>query len=237
MCLVLLVVVIALAVRNKSQGTDRHSANGASTSTSCTSPFKQNLKMDGEPNIFQDLSEGELTAVHKYLQEQASLNLTIFEKATLNDNFVYGVELFLPNKDDVLKYLDSGGSKPQRRARAIVFHGSANEPFVREYIVEKLPKPTTHKILKLDNKKEKIPYYGRPFTFIDAKHMFPVIKRETEKLYPLLKESFGSWIHNCSDHCLHWFALGEPGKNEVGKRYSWVCLLLKMSVLLFVSSG
>ena len=66
--------------------------------------------MDGEPNIFQDLSEGELTAVHKYLQEQASLNLTIFEKATLNDIFVYGVELFLRNKDDVLKYLDSGGS-------------------------------------------------------------------------------------------------------------------------------
>lgn len=198
----------------------------------CSTPFRQDTNIDNaSPNVFQDLTTSELVAVRNYLHSQASLNLTAYSKATLRDNFIYAIELFLPDKETALKYLDKGGSKPQRRARAIIFHGSDKAPHVQEYVVQSLPKPSSHVKLQLKNRKTKVPYSGRPFTFKDASEYQYLIKSIAEEAYPLLKESFGAWYHNCTDKCLVLLAIGEPGRHEVGKRYSWV----RVSVALLES--
>ena len=217
LCAILLIILVVLAARP-----------GKKTSTEepvCQSAFKQNIQIDNaSPNLFQDLTASELRAVNDYLQSQATLNLTTYSKATLLDNFIYAIELYLPDKATALKYLDGGGPKPQRQARAIIFHGSDKAPYVQEYLVQYLPRPSKHVKLQLKSRKTTIPYYGRPFTFKDARESYDLIRGMTEEAYPLMKESFGSWFHNCTNHCLSWFAIGEPSRNEANKRYSWVGL-------------
>ena len=215
-CIILLVVVIVLAARSRPGMKAEESL--------CESPFQQNTQIDNKsPNLFQDLTTSELTAVHGYLMNQASLNLTTYSKATLRDNFIYVIELYLPDKKTVLSYLDKGGSKPQRQARVIIFHGRERAPYVQEYLVQFLPKPSKHVKLQLKNRKTNIPYYGRPFTFKDAADSKRLVNQISKVAYPLLKESFGSWFHNCTDNCLSVFSIGEPARHEIGKRYSWVC--------------
>lgn len=195
----------------------------------CELPVQKSTLIDSKsPNLFQDLTTDELIAVRDYLRSQKALNLTAYAKATLRDSFMYTIELFLPSKDVVLKYLDKGGPKPQRQARVIIFHGSEKVPFLQEYLVQYLPKPTRYTKLRLKNRKTTIPFHGRPFTFKDSAESLSLINKVTEEAYPLLKESFGSWVHNCTDNCLDMLAIGEPGKHESGKRYSWVRFLISL---------
>ena len=218
LCLILLILVIVLAGKQKD-------GLNAEPLLSCISASTKDSQLSSTPNMFQDLTPYELTAAYTYLKKQKALNLTPFEKATLKDNFVYAIELFLPNKKDALKYLDNNGPRPSRQARVIIFHGAASKPFVREYLVGPLPDPSGHKILHLRHYKTTVPYYGRPFTFLDFLSLVDIMRNATKEAYPLLKESFGSWFHNCTDQCLNWLPIGMPARREVGKRYSWVGMI------------
>ena len=214
-CVILLIILIVLAARPRKEMHTEESV--------CRSAFKQNIQIDDtSPNLFQDLTASELKAVNDYLQSQATLNLTAYSKATLRDNFIYAIELYLPDKATALKYLDRGGPKPQRQARAIIFHGYNKAPYVQDYLVQFLPRPSKHAKLQLKNRKTTIPYYGRPFTFKDSRDSYDVMRAMTQEAYPLLKKSFGSWFHNCTNHCISFATIGQPGRNEANKRYSWV---------------
>ena len=215
-CAILVVIIILMAIRFHRNATDKEDPI-------CKSPFQHKVQLDdSSPNLFQDLTTGELNAVRDYLMKQTGLNLTAFSKATLQDNFIYSIELFLPEKAKVLKYLDEGGPQPNRQARVIIFHGFNQSPYVQEYLVQYLPTPSKHVKLQLKNRKTTVPYYGRPFTFKDARESHDLMKTITEEAYPLLKESFGSWFHNCTNHCLSFSAIGEPARHEANKRFTWV---------------
>ena len=190
----------------------------------CKSPFVQeNNLASSDPNMFQDLTPTEMTAVHKFMLSQSSLNLTEYGKATLSDNFIHTIEYYLPEKTAVLEYIDKGGKKPERRARVIIIHGASTPPHTTEYIVSPLPKPKSFKILHLKHyKSSKIHFSGRPFCTQDLQALNGMIKDVTKEAFPLLKESFGYWLHNCTDKCLNWVPNGMPGRKEPGKRFSWV---------------
>eukprot|EP00112_Aurelia_sp_Birch-Aquarium-sp1_P010153 Seg2182.1 transcript_id=Seg2182.1/GoldUCD/mRNA.D3Y31 product="Amiloride-sensitive amine oxidase" protein_id=Seg2182.1/GoldUCD/D3Y31 len=210
--------------KRSSSNNTNNTSNNNKRPVACKSPFVQenNLASD-DPNMFQDLTPIEMKAVHGFMQNQSSLNLTTYGKASLSDNFIHTIEYYLPEKTAVLEYLDKGGKKPERRARVIIIHGASAPPQTTEYIVSPLPKPKSFKILHLKHyKSAKIHFSGRPFCAQDLYALDGMIKSASEQSYPLLKESFGYWLHNCTDKCLTWVPNGMPGRKEPGKRLSWV---------------
>ena len=51
------------------------------------------------------------------------------------DNTIQVVDTLLPNKTDVLPYLSGTGSKPDRYAKAIIWFGASEEPWLQEFQV------------------------------------------------------------------------------------------------------
>lgn len=60
--------------------------------------------------------------------------------ANWKNSSVYGIELHVPNKSDVINFLDRQGSKPAREARVIIVRPEVGR--VEEYVVGPLPSPT-----------------------------------------------------------------------------------------------
>lgn len=91
-----------------------------------------------KPTPFSALTDEETSSVVTwlYLPEQ-QLNLTNSSDPTLaqSDNYIWLVEALLPNKTDVLAYLDQDAPAPDRYARVVINEGGKAEPDVTEYYV------------------------------------------------------------------------------------------------------
>jgi hypothetical protein len=84
--------------------------------------------------VFAALSPEELKIVEAFIESQSELNITpIAEHTRLDENIIYWIEWFYPNKQSVLEYLDHDGPVPERAARVIIYRGSY--PDVVEYKV------------------------------------------------------------------------------------------------------
>ena len=175
------------------------------------------------PDVFDDLTSDELMAVNEFMLNDETLGITPWKKATIDSSYVYMIDLFLPNKTDVLQYLDRGSKKPVRKAKVTVVRGNRDPPLVEEYIVYPLPKPK-HAIKYKDPsyRRSYIPYESRPIDDIDYKFIFPFIEKVTEELYPLLMESYGLCYHNCTEgvNCMVFFDVAPRGMKS-GDRKSW----------------
>ena len=221
--MVLLIVIIVMGTKaNQSNSSPSILDRKSGASTDCKTEPVLGFQPGTDGSIFHDLTKEELVSVRDYLMKQPSLNITSLDEASIRDNYIYAIELFLPEKSKALKYLDGSGSRPLRQARVILIQGAIATPNVIEYLVGPLPKPSFYKTFALKDHKTKIPFYGRPFTWKDMDNLVGMIRDATEVAYPLLKESFGYWMHNCTDHCLQWFPIGQPARKNKGKRYSWV---------------
>lgn len=175
------------------------------------------------PDVFDDLSEQELKAVNDFMLNNKALGLTTWEKATIDSSYIFMIDLFLPNKGDVLQYLDHGSKKPKREAKVTVVRGNRNPPVVEEYVVSPLPKPKSSRLFKDPSfRRHPIPYTSRPIDDIDYKFIFPMIEKLTEELYPLLMESYGLCYHNCTEglNCMVFFDVSPRGFKS-GERKSW----------------
>ena len=86
-------------------------------------------------DLYRDLSKAELRQVRDYILKVASLNVTPFENATVNSNYIFLIELQNPIKDDAIAYLDYNGPKPTRVANVILFKGAVSPPIVQEILV------------------------------------------------------------------------------------------------------
>jgi len=222
-------IIVALAVaigvianRNRSTSTSNSSTTTSGVSKACNSPYKQDVALPSEPTVFQDLSPAEYHSVRDYLLKQTSLNLTHHSKATQNSNFIFLIELYLPNKQDVLNYLDSNGQKPIRRARTVIVNGAISSPNVEEYIVSPLPNPNSHVRLRLAHRREPVSFSSRPFTSKEEEGIDKIVTRTTKVCYAILRESFGFWYGNCTKNCLRYYIDGTPASFQNGARKTWV---------------
>ena len=225
----LLAVVVALAIalgfavnKSMSDSTQSTSAAGKGGSGACHSPYKQDTTLPSDPTVFQDLSPAEYHSVRDYLFKQAGLNLTQHSKANQNSNFIFLIELYLPDKQNVLSYLDNNGPKPVRRARAVIVNGAKSSPDVEEYLVSPLPNPTTHTTLRLAHRRLPIPFASRPFTGNEEEGIDNIVAKVTSRSYTILKESFGFWHGNCTKNCLRYYIDGTPASFRNGARKTWV---------------
>jgi len=77
------------------------------------------------------------------LSPSQGLNLTNTSSPTLSlsDNYIWRVDVFKPNKTDVLAYLDGNATAVPRYALVALIQGGLDEPIVAEYTVSQTASP------------------------------------------------------------------------------------------------
>ena len=167
-------------------------------------------------DLYRDLSEAELRQVRDYILNVASLNVTPFENATVNSNYIFLIELQNPIKDDAIAYLDHNGPKPTRAANVILFKGAETPPVVEEILVY-FDRPMRHEPNTLLTDRT-IPFHARPANKHGNAIQEKMINDFGIKTHQVLKELFGGYvIINCTDRCLTYISLPPrpmPSSNE-----------------------
>ncbi|XP_067869094.1 amine oxidase [copper-containing] 3-like [Heterodontus francisci] len=200
---------------------------GLSRSTSCDSPELQSeldemFQESSKSEVFADLSPEELISVRNYLKEKLGANLVNCSEAFPSDNFIYIIELQMPRKSDVLKFLDEGENQPKREARAVVIFGAQTDPNITEYTVGPLPRPTYHKDIT-SHKYQNLSFNSRPLTFVEYRKI--VSRMGLEKVSRLLQESFGSDSENLT------YLDSAPRGFKPGDRETWFPFVRKIAGL------
>ncbi|NXF41813.1 AOC1 oxidase, partial [Nyctibius bracteatus] len=173
-------------------------------------------------SIFADLSATELRAVRTFLLSRPELGLSPSRGEPLAKNTLFLVELLPPKKRAALRYLDQGGPRPRRQARAVVFFGGQAEPNVTEFAVGPLPRPSSYRPLRFKGGRA-VPFASRPMTQLEYELLHGVLAQALEPLDRLLRDSTGFWYNNCSRRCLTFSDIAPRGLAP-GERRSWLVL-------------
>ncbi|KAK3107292.1 hypothetical protein FSP39_011244 [Pinctada imbricata] len=139
-------------------------------------PFDLSEPVD--PPVFHDLTTKEIKAVQNYLYRQSHLRLVHPGIANSSTSFIFGMELHLPPKHEVLQFLYSKAPifKPPRAAVVTLFRGDMFPRVVQEYIVFPLPWPSNLRLYRT------IPYHLRPFSTIEFAQTTDFIAKEIDRV-------------------------------------------------------
>ena len=172
-------------------------------------------------DLYRDLSESEIIKVRDYILNEASLNVTRREEATVNSNYIFLIELQNPDKYSAIAYLDGKGAKPGRAANVVIIKGAETPPKVEEILVH-LKSPMKHEVNTILGTKP-IPFNSRPQDKLEYEQLEILVKDFTKKVCKILYESYGGYTyHNCTDRCLTYADVGPGTVNESGERKMWV---------------
>ena len=223
-----LALLIALVVVASNKGSSGQTSDGeVGASKDCDRGMKKPVEPPKSQGVFDDLSSDEISAVLDYMLAQASLNITPYDKASINSNYIYLIQRQPPSKQSALDYLDSeSGKKPDKEAIVTVFKGAAQPPVVEEYIVGPADKPTRHQLNKIPGRNYPIRFNSRPFDpVIEYRELDKFIISITNITYRLLKESYDGYVyHNCTDRCLMHINNAPMGLTSEDRK-SWVWLM------------
>ncbi|XP_062451628.1 membrane primary amine oxidase-like [Rhea pennata] len=140
--------------------------------------LKQEDTDDGRSLVFADLTPEEMVQVVRYLQEKLGVKLVDASRALPSDNCIYLVDVQIPAKVEVLRFLDDGGPRPAREALAVLYFGNQLEPNITEYVVGPLPMPTYHRDVTVQKYGGKVPYHRRPVTGKEYTDINTLMQRE-----------------------------------------------------------
>ena len=177
-------------------------------------------------DVFSELSVSEIDAVVNYLNSQSDLKLVDPKTAPVNSNFIHSIEMKLPHKEKVLKYIEETGKKPERRATVYIFRGADSPPVVDEYVVGDLPNVTYGELVKTSQRQTRVPFIMRPFSTAEFKAIFRYILARVNKLaFNVLKESYDATLFKCDDKCLK-FNMAPVASSFIpkGSRKAWFWL-------------
>ena len=235
----LLVALIVVATSKPKKNQEEPDASKSSVSNggvqvdSCADGMVTPDEKPKSSGVFDDLTTDEITAVRDYLMKQNELKLTKYEKASINSNYIYLVQLLPPSKDEVLAYLDSDGAKPERKAVAVIFHGATDPPVVREYVIRPVDNPTKHEIRNVPGvQRDSVPFNARPFDTVKehiALHK-AVVLDASRKLSKLMRESYDGYMYytGCTERCLD-FSFTAPMGFTSEDRHTWIYFIRKMA--------
>ncbi|GAB1290799.1 Amine oxidase [Apodemus speciosus] len=170
--------------------------------------------------VFADLSPQEIKAVHSFLTSRKELGLQPSKKLTLAKNSVFLVEMLLPKKRHVLKFLDEGRKGPVREARAIIFFGAQDHPNVTEFAVGPLPRPSYIRALS-PRPGHHLSWSSRPISAAEYDLLYHMLKRATTPLHQFFLDTTGFSFLGCDDRCLTFTDVAPRGV-ESGQRRSWL---------------
>uniref|UniRef100_A0A6J0U4Y1 Amine oxidase n=1 Tax=Pogona vitticeps TaxID=103695 RepID=A0A6J0U4Y1_9SAUR len=170
-------------------------------------------------SIFSDLTPAEHQAVRDFLLGRPELGLRPSRRELgLAENSLLLVELLSPKKSQALGYLDSGGSRPRRRARAVVLFGAGAQPNVTEYVVGLLPRPDFYRPYG-----RPVPYTARPMTQAEYRALYRKLEEFLLPLRAFLQDVAGFGLGECKDRCLTFTDIAPRGLAS-GERRTWVML-------------
>ncbi|XP_017600842.1 PREDICTED: retina-specific copper amine oxidase-like, partial [Corvus brachyrhynchos] len=109
--------------------------------------------------VFADLTPEEMSQVVRYLQGKLGVPLVEASRAKPSDNCIASVDLQVPAKAEVLRFLDAGGARPAREALAVLYFGNQADPNITEYVVGPLPTPVYHRDVTVQKYGGKVPYH------------------------------------------------------------------------------
>ncbi|XP_009952147.1 PREDICTED: retina-specific copper amine oxidase-like, partial [Leptosomus discolor] len=112
--------------------------------------------------VFADLTPEEMVQVVRYLRGNLGVQLVDASRAKPSDNCIASVDVQVPAKAEVLRFLDGGGARPPREALAVLYFGNQPDPNVTEYVVGPLPTPAYHRDVTVQKYGGKVPYHRRP---------------------------------------------------------------------------
>jgi primary-amine oxidase len=151
----LTVVLLGLTARVVAAPDPRHSWRGQSGGTSFTTKRSERRPLHArdtcpapadipttapKANPFVPFTQAEIDSVAEWLLSPSQgLNLTNTSSPTLSlsDNYIWRIDVFKPNKTDVLAYLDGNTTVP-RYAHVALIQGGLDVPIVAEYSVSQI---------------------------------------------------------------------------------------------------
>ncbi|XP_025969344.2 amine oxidase [copper-containing] 3-like [Dromaius novaehollandiae] len=136
---------------------------------------------DGQSLVFADLSPEEMVQVVRYLQENLGVPLVDASRALPSDNCISSVDVQVPAKAEVLRFLDGGGPRPAREALAVLYLGNQPDPNITEYVVGPLPTPTYHWDVTVQKYGGKVPYHRRPVTAKEYADIDALLRQELRR--------------------------------------------------------
>lgn len=169
--------------------------------------------------VFADLSPQEIKAVHSFLMNREELGLQPSKEPTLAKNSVFLIEMLLPKKKHVLKFLDEGRKGPNREARAVIFFGAQDYPNVTEFAVGPLPRPYYIRALS-PRPGHHLSWSSRPISTAEYDLLYHMLKRATMPLHQFFLDTTGFSFLGCDDRCLTFTDVAPRGVAS-GQRRSW----------------
>ncbi|NWI36726.1 AOC1 oxidase, partial [Picathartes gymnocephalus] len=173
-------------------------------------------------SIFADLSPAELRAVRTFLMERPELGLSPSQGGPLAKNSLFLVELLPPKKRSALRFLERGGARPRREARAVIFFGAQAEPNITELAVGPLPRPSSYRLMGFKGGRA-VPFSARPMTRLEYELLHEALVAALAPLEPLLREATGFGFQNCSERCLTFSDIAPRGLGP-GERRTWLVI-------------
>ena len=171
-------------------------------------------------DLYRDLTKNEILRVRDYVLNEASLNVTPHEKASLDSNYIFLIELQNPDKDEAVSYLDANGPKPVRTANVVLFKG-ATSPAIVEEILVRFSEPMRHEGNTILTSRP-IPFNARPANDIEINTFDEIINDFGAKAHKILNESYdGYTIRNCTDRCLTYNTAAQATIHRSGERRGW----------------
>lgn len=173
-------------------------------------------------SVFSDLTPDEMKSIKSFLMEQQQLNL-VSSQNTYGKNTIFMMELNLPKKSKVLKFLDSNGkNKPLREAKVVIFFGNQPNPNITEFIVGPLPHPYYYRRI-IPRGKKLISFESRPVINVEYEKIQKKLVEVTKEFNHILLEISGYSFYNCSKRCLAFTDIAPRGLRS-GERRSWIIL-------------
>ncbi|KAM6234019.1 amine oxidase [copper-containing] 2-like [Spheniscus humboldti] len=197
---------------------------GRAPSTCQHQPREQEDTDDGQSLVFADLTPEEMVQVVRYLQGNLGVQLVDASRAKPSDNCIASVDVQVPAKAEVLRFLDGGGARPPREALAVLYFGNQPDPNVTEYVVGPLPTPAYHRDVTVQKYGGKVPYHRRPTLAVEYKQMAGFLKSQVFPTAP-------SFMHQVMEYDGASLAAltAAPRGFQSGDRITWFVLFQNVS--------
>ena len=185
-----------------------------------------NPEIKNQSNIFRELTLTEIKNIEKYVDQNFSLNRSNFKNPIYNTILIQNVELYLPNKEDALNFLDKSGKQPERQARVTIVHYPFN---VTYYLIGPVGNPNHHKLVKFNDRENPLNVFATGMCRLErACKLERLTTQVFTNMWPLMKDTFGDFEEYATPEDLFkaglaptCFAKTNNKENEMWGRIEW----------------
>ena len=139
-------------------------------------------------NVFRELTLAEMQTIEKYVYDNFGIDQSNIYNPIYDTIFIQNIELYLPNKEDVLEILDNSGKQPERQARVTVVHYPFN---VTYYIISPVANPTYHKLAKFSDRENPLNEFATGmFKLNKVNKLEKFSKQIFIDMWPIMKDTY-----------------------------------------------